>query len=53
MSGARILVVDDDPDIRQLVAELLGRAGHDVEQAPDGVPIETVRGFGYRYKPPA
>jgi DNA-binding response OmpR family regulator len=36
MSGARILVVDDDPDIRQLVAELLGRAGHDVEQAPDG-----------------
>jgi DNA-binding response OmpR family regulator len=36
MSGARILVVDDDPDIRQLVAELLGRAGHEVEQAPDG-----------------
>jgi DNA-binding response OmpR family regulator len=36
MSGARILVVDDDPDIRALVVELLERAGHKVEQAPDG-----------------
>src|SRR5204862_219836 len=113
MNAARILVVDDDPDIRALVVELLERAGHKVEQAPDGrsglralhatppdlvrhprqvlsrdqllelvwgdafgvsgdqvklyvgylrrkldpdapdsVPIETVRGFGYRYKTP-
>jgi DNA-binding response OmpR family regulator len=29
-------VVDDDPDIRSLVVELLSRAGHDIEQAPDG-----------------
>ncbi|HXY84684.1 MAG TPA: response regulator transcription factor [Gaiellaceae bacterium] len=36
MSGARILVVDDDPDIRRLVVELLRRAGHEVEQAEDG-----------------
>jgi DNA-binding response OmpR family regulator len=31
-----ILVVDDDADIRTLVAELLQRAGHGVIQAPDG-----------------
>src|ERR1700750_2541571 len=32
----RVLVSDDDDDIRGLVAELLQRAGLDVEQAPDG-----------------
>jgi DNA-binding response OmpR family regulator len=32
----RILVVDDESDIRGLVAELLQRAGHDVIEAPDG-----------------
>ena len=36
MSDARILVVDDEPDIRFLVAELLRRAGYDVVQAEDG-----------------
>jgi DNA-binding response OmpR family regulator len=36
MTPARVLVVDDDPDIRGLVAELLGRAGYSVEQAEDG-----------------
>jgi len=34
--SARILVVDDDPDIRRLVVELLRRAGHEVDEAPDG-----------------
>jgi DNA-binding response OmpR family regulator len=34
--SAKILVVDDDPDIRRLVVELLRRAGHDVDEAPDG-----------------
>ena len=29
-------MVDDDPDIRALVVELLERAGHKVDQAPDG-----------------
>jgi DNA-binding response OmpR family regulator len=35
-AAARVLVIDDDEDIRGLVAELLGRAGIAVEQAPDG-----------------
>jgi DNA-binding response OmpR family regulator len=34
--NARILVIDDEADIRNLLEELLRRAGHDVEQAPDG-----------------
>jgi len=36
MNAPRVLVIDDDDDIRGLVAELLERAGLDVEQAPDG-----------------
>lgn len=36
MSDARILVVDDEPDIRFLVAELLRRAGYEVVEAEDG-----------------
>jgi len=32
----KILVVDDDADIRALLVELLGRAGFDVDEAPDG-----------------
>jgi DNA-binding response OmpR family regulator len=37
MSGRlRVLVVDDDPDIRLLLRELLERAGYDVEVADDG-----------------
>ena len=36
MSRARILVVDDEADIRELLRELLGRAGYDVELAEDG-----------------
>jgi DNA-binding response OmpR family regulator len=36
MSAGRVLVVDDDPDIRDLVAELLGRAGYTVATAADG-----------------
>jgi DNA-binding response OmpR family regulator len=32
----RVLVVDDDDDIRLLLKELLGRAGYDVDEAPDG-----------------
>src|ERR1700751_4044832 len=36
MSASRILVVDDDDDIRGLVRTLLERAGHEVMDAPDG-----------------
>ena len=34
--GLRILVVDDDEDIRGLLRELLQRAGYEVEEAPNG-----------------
>jgi len=33
---SRVLVVDDDADIRGLVRELLARSGHGVIEAPDG-----------------
>ena len=36
MKVARVLVIDDDEDIRGLVAELLGRTGLEVESAADG-----------------
>jgi len=36
MNARRVLVIDDDDDIRGLVAELLQRAGLDVVQAADG-----------------
>ena len=36
MNSARVLVIDDDDDIRGLVVELLQRAGLEVEQAGDG-----------------
>jgi DNA-binding response OmpR family regulator len=36
MKGRRVLVIDDDDDIRSLVAELLQRAGLEVDQAADG-----------------
>jgi DNA-binding response OmpR family regulator len=36
MKRQRILVVDDDPDIRSLLVELFGRAGYEVDQAAEG-----------------
>src|SRR6266403_1436305 len=36
MAASRILVVDDDDDIRGLLRALLERAGHEVSAAADG-----------------
>jgi DNA-binding response OmpR family regulator len=36
MKAAKVLVIDDEPDIRNLVAHLLRRAGHDVVEADNG-----------------
>ena len=36
MKRAQVLVVDDDPDIRGLVRELLERQGYDVTEAANG-----------------
>ncbi|WP_428489080.1 chemotaxis protein CheB [Rhodopila sp.] len=35
-SGAMILVVEDDPDLRELLGQLLTGEGHQVTSAPDG-----------------
>jgi DNA-binding response OmpR family regulator len=37
MSAGRLLIVDDDPPIRTLVAEFLTRSGYTVEEAADGL----------------
>jgi DNA-binding response OmpR family regulator len=36
MSPTTILVCDDEPDIRELLRELLGRTGYDILEAADG-----------------
>jgi DNA-binding response OmpR family regulator len=33
---ARILIIDDDEDIREILASVLGRLGHEVREAGDG-----------------
>ena len=34
--SARILVIDDDPVVRGMLAEMLRREGYDVDEAEDG-----------------
>lgn len=41
-AAATILIVEDDPDIRQLVAELMRKEGFVVEQAEDAPAMEAV-----------
>lgn len=41
LGHARILLVDDDPLITELVVDMLGMEGHQVDTAPDG--IEALR----------
>ncbi|HEY5791068.1 MAG TPA: sigma-54 dependent transcriptional regulator [Gammaproteobacteria bacterium] len=36
MSGLRVLVVDDEPAIRQILADAIGRAGYGVSETGDG-----------------
>ena len=40
--GARILMVDDDPGIRDVVSDFLGRHGYQVETAADAGEMERV-----------
>eukprot|EP01035_Chromulina_nebulosa_P040260 gene40260-54442_t len=39
-AGARILMVDDDPGIRDVVSDFLGRHGYRVETAADSDEME-------------
>ena len=39
-AGLNILMVDDDPGIRDVVSEFLGRHGYQVETAADGAEME-------------
>ena len=41
----RLLVVDDDSDIRSLLAEQLGRAGYAVSTAADGTAMRQLLGM--------
>ena len=41
-AGARILMVDDDPGIRDVVSDFLGRHGYKVETAADAAEMERV-----------
>ena len=41
-SGARILIVDDDPGIRDVISDFLTRHGYRVETASDGRAMEQV-----------
>ena len=56
-AAATLLVVEDDGELRELLARLLGDEGHRVDTAPDGQAglhqaltdvVRTVRGIGYR-----
>src|ERR1041384_7363692 len=41
-AGARILMVDDDPGIRDVVSDFLGKHGYKVETAADATEMERV-----------
>jgi len=43
MSAARILVVDDEEDIRRLIREILSEEGYDVEVASNGTEARALR----------
>jgi len=43
MAGARILIVDDEPDIRDLIADILKDEGHQVSTAADAAQARDLR----------
>ena len=43
-NGARLLIVDDDPGIRDVVSEFLSRHGYQVDTAADGKEMEVALG---------
>jgi two-component system, chemotaxis family, chemotaxis protein CheY len=44
MSEGRVLVIDDEPDVRKSVRLILSKAGYDVIEAEDGeVGVQTVK----------
>jgi two-component system OmpR family response regulator len=45
-ASARILMVDDDPGIRDVVSDFLGRHGYEVETAADGREMDEALGRG-------
>jgi DNA-binding response OmpR family regulator len=48
---ARVLVAEDDPDMRNLVVEALRKDGHDVQQAIDGGDLLVRIAEGFRRDP--
>lgn len=44
MAQARILIVDDEPDIRELIGEILADEGHEVVTAADAASARELRG---------
>src|SRR5437763_4892382 len=44
--NARILMVDDDPGIRDVVSDFLGKHGYEVETAADGREMDEALGRG-------
>ncbi len=44
MANARILIVDDEPDIRELVGEILADEGHEILKAGDAAQARELRG---------
>jgi DNA-binding response OmpR family regulator len=46
MTGARILVVDDEPDLRALLADYLGMQGYSVAEAADAAGLDALLADG-------
>jgi len=48
-TGARILVIEDDPDLRFIVKETLKKTGYEIQAVESGLEgLETLRGDSHR-----